>query len=104
VQVHHRELAGGLRVAVRHRHHGGFLQAEHVAHLVVDRERVHQGQLGGARIAEQHIDTLLFEQLQERALSGNDGQGILRVVLREADGGYLRSRYLCSPVRTSSLS
>ena len=105
VQVHDRELAGGLRVAVRHRHHGGFLQAEHVAHLVVDRERVHQRQLGGAGIAEQHIDTFLLQQFQERALSGNDGQGILHVVLRErATGGraYLRSRYLCSPVRTSS--
>ena len=78
MQVDDRELAGGLRVAVRHRHHGGFLQAEHVTHLVVDRERVHQRQFGGARIAEQHLDAFLFEQLQERALSGNDGQGVLR--------------------------
>ena len=34
MQVHHRELAGRLRVAVGHRHHDGLLQAEHVAHVV----------------------------------------------------------------------
>ena len=52
VQVDDRELAGGLRIAVRHADDRRLLQAEHVAQLVVDRERVHQRQFGGARIAE----------------------------------------------------
>ena len=78
VQVHDRELAGGLRVAVGHRHHDGFLQAEHIANVVLDREGVHQRQFGGARIAEQHLDAFLLQDLKERALSGNDGQDFLR--------------------------
>ena len=81
VEVRHRELAGRLRVAVGHRHHGGLLQAEHVAQLVLGRERVHQRQLGGAGIAEQNLDAFLLEQLQEGALSGHDGQRRLQSVL-----------------------
>jgi hypothetical protein len=61
VKIDHGELAGGLRVAVGHADHGRFLQAEHVAQLVVDRERVHQRQFGGAGIAEQNLDALLLE-------------------------------------------
>jgi len=41
VKIGHGELAGGLRVAVGHANHGRLLQAEHIAQLVVDRERVH---------------------------------------------------------------
>ena len=58
-----------------------FLSAEHVAQLVVDRERVHQRQFGGAGIAEQDIDALLFEQLQEGALSGHCGHGFSPIVV-----------------------
>ena len=77
VQVDHRELAGRLRVAVRHRHDGRLLQAEHVAQLVLGRERVHQRQFGGAGIAEHDLDAFLLEQLEEGALSGHDGQEVL---------------------------
>ena len=52
VEVEHRELAGGLGVAVGHRHQRGLLQAEDVADVVLDREGVHQRQFGGAGIAE----------------------------------------------------
>ena len=101
MQVDDRELAGGLRVAVRHRHHDRFLQAEHVADVLLDRERIHQRQLGGARIAEHHLDAFLLEDFQERAFSGYDGQDFLPRVLGMRKRGYLRSRYLCSPDRTS---
>ena len=60
MEVRDRELAGRLRVAVRHRHDGGLLQAEHVAQLVLGRERIHQRQLGGAGIAEQDLDAFLL--------------------------------------------
>ena len=69
----HRELAGGLRVAVGHRHDGGLLQAEHVADLVLGRERIHQRQLGGAGIAEHDLDALLLEQFEEGVLAGHHG-------------------------------
>ena len=69
----HRELAGGLRVAVGHRHQGGLLQAEDVADVVLGRERIHQRQLGGAGIAEHDLDALLLEQIEEGALSGHHG-------------------------------
>src|SRR5262249_18831889 len=49
--------------------------AEHVAQLVLDRERIHQRQLGGAGIAEQDLDPLLLEELQERTLSRHHGHG-----------------------------
>ncbi len=73
VEVAHRQLAGRLRIAVRHRHDGGLLQAEHVADLVLGCERIHQRQLGGAGIAEHDLDALLLEQLEERMLAGHDG-------------------------------
>ncbi len=78
VEIDHRELAGRLRIAVRHADDGRLLQAEHVAQLVVDRERVHQRQFGGAGIAENDVDAFLLEQLQEGALSGHGGQGNLQ--------------------------
>ena len=74
MEVRDRELAGRLRVTVRHRHDAGLLQAEHVAQLVLGRERVHQRQLGGAGIAEQDLDAFLLQELQEGTLSGHDGQ------------------------------
>ena len=80
VKVDHRELAGRLRVAVRHADHGRLLQAEHVAHIVFDRESVHQRQFGGAGIAEHDLDALLLEQFQEGALSGHCGQDSLHRV------------------------
>jgi len=63
------ELAGGLGVAVGHRHQRGLLQAEDVADVMLDREGVHQRQLGGAGIAEHDPDALLLQQVEERALA-----------------------------------
>ncbi len=77
MEVEHGELARGLRIAVRHRHQRGFLQAEDVADVVLDRERIHQRQLGGAGIAEQDIDALLLQQLEEGTLSGHHWQEML---------------------------
>ena len=78
VEVEHRELAGGLGVAVGHRHQRGLLQAEDVADVVLDREGVHQRQFGGAGIAEHDPDALLLEQIEEGAFTGHHGHGILQ--------------------------
>ena len=85
VEVDHRELARRLRIAVRHADDGRLLQAEHVAQLVVDRERIHQRQFGGAGIAEHDVDAFLLEQLQEGALSGHGGQEFLSSVVALLD-------------------
>ncbi len=75
VKIEHREFAGGLRIAVRHRHQRRLLQAEDVADVVLDREGIHQRQFGGAGIAEHHLDALLLEQIEEGAFSTHNGQG-----------------------------
>ncbi len=80
VKIEHRELAGGLRIAVGHRHQRGFLQAEDVSDVVLDREGVHQRQFGGAGIAEHHRDALLLEQIEEGAFSTHHGQGFSPIV------------------------
>ena len=74
VKVEHRETAGGLGIAVGHRHQRRFLQPEDVADVVLDREGVHQRQFGGAGIAEHDRDALLLEQIEEGAFSGHYGQ------------------------------
>jgi hypothetical protein len=76
VEIDHRELAGGLRIAIGHADHARLLQSEHVTQLVFDRERIHQRQFGGPRIAEQNLDALLLEQLKEGAFSTHCGQGV----------------------------
>src|SRR5207244_3936810 len=58
----------------RHGDDRRFLEGEHVAQLVLARERVHQRQLGRPRIAEQDLYAFLLQQLEESALSGHDGQ------------------------------
>ena len=58
--------------------------------LVLDREGVHQRQLGGAGIAEHDLDALLLEQIEEGTLSGHDGQRNPPTV--GAVGGRLRGR------------
>ena len=74
MEIEDREPAGSLGVTVRHRHEGGFLQAEDVFDVMLDREGIHQRQLGGAGIAEHHLDAFLLQQLEEGTLSGHDGQ------------------------------
>ena len=86
VQVDDREPAGRLRIAVGHADDDRLLQGEHVAQVVLGRERVHQRQFGGARIAEDDVDALLLEQLQEGTLSGHEGHYcLLRSSLRGRD-------------------
>ncbi len=78
VEIDHRELARGLRIAIRHPHDGGFLQSKQIPQLILGRERVHQRQFGRAGIAEHDLDALLLEQIEEGALSGHQGQDGLR--------------------------
>ena len=80
VEIDHCELARRLRIAVRHRHDGRFLQAQQVAQLVLGRERIHQRQFGGAGIAEHDLDALLLQNIEEGALSGHDGQEVLQML------------------------
>ena len=87
VEIEHREIAGGLGIAVGHRHQGGLLEAQDVADVVLDREGIHQRQFGGAGIAEHHLDALLLEQVEEGAFSTHYGQDFLqRDCLAESDG------------------
>jgi len=69
VQVHQCEAPRGLRIAVGDAHHCGFLQAEHVAHPFLDRERVHERELGRAGIAEDELDAFLHAEFEESALA-----------------------------------
>ena len=79
MKVQHCEIAGGLRIAVRHRHQGCFLQAQNIADVVLDGEGIHQRQFGGAGIAEHHRDAFLLEQIEKGTFSGHHRQGGLRV-------------------------
>ncbi len=74
MEIKHGETGGGLRIAVGHRHQRGFLEAQDVANVVLDRERVHQRQFGGARIAEHDRDALLLEQIEKGAFSRHHRQ------------------------------
>ena len=56
VNIDDAQLARGHRIAVGHRHHGDFLQAEDVLQPSVGRHRVAKRQLGRAGIAEQKAD------------------------------------------------
>src|SRR5271154_3010530 len=87
MKVQHREIAGGLGIAVGHRHQGCFLEAEDVADVVLDREGVHQRQFGGAGIAEHDRDTLLLEQIEKGAFSGHHGQVSLPSLVIAREGG-----------------
>ena len=103
VKIEHRELAGGLGIAVGHRHQRGLLQAEDVADVVFDREGIHQRQFGGARIAEHDFDALLLEQVEEGAFSGHHGQVSLPLSMvipgRAKREPRERNIYAVSPIR-----
>ena len=70
MDVHGREAARGLGVAAGHGQDRALLQGQHVAGRGLDGQRVHQRQLGRAGIAEDHLDALLAQQLEEGALAG----------------------------------
>ena len=65
VHVAGREPAARPRVAIRHRDHDPLLEAEHVPHVRLAAQGVHDGKLGGARVAEQAIDPFVTQQRQE---------------------------------------
>jgi hypothetical protein len=78
MQIEHGQLAGGLGVAVGHRHQRSLLQAEDVADVVFDREGIHQRQLSGAGVAEHDSNALLLQQVEEGAFTGHHGHGSLQ--------------------------
>ncbi len=65
VQVEERRAAGGPGVPVGHRDRGPLVQAEVVVELRHLGELVHEGQLGGSRVAEDAIDALALGQLDQ---------------------------------------
>ena len=69
------EAPRGLGIAAGHGHDRALLQPQHIARRGLDREGVHQRQLGGARIAEDHLDAFLAQQLQKSALAGHQRHG-----------------------------
>src|SRR5262249_29989863 len=54
-------------------HDRTFLQRQHIARGCLNGERVHQRQLGGAGIAENHLHPFLTQQFEKGALAGDQG-------------------------------
>ena len=69
------EAPGRLGIAPGHGHDRALLQPQHIARRGLDREGIHQRQLGGAGIAEDHLHALLAQQLQKGALAGHQRHG-----------------------------
>jgi hypothetical protein len=65
------QLPGSPSIAVSHRDDDSLLQAQHVAHLRIVGERVHDRQLGCSRVAEEVGDTFRFEQFDESATAAD---------------------------------
>jgi hypothetical protein len=76
MQVHHRQAARRLRVAVGHTHRRCFLQRQHVTQLMFCRERVHQWQFSGARVAEYYAHALLLQQFEQGGLPRHHRHGV----------------------------
>jgi hypothetical protein len=74
-------LAGSTSIAVRHRHDYGFLKAKDVVDLALPAQRLHDRELGGARVTEEVLDAFRGEQAQECVTSVD-----LAHVLRRANG------------------
>ena len=69
------ELPGGLGVPVGHRDDGGLLEPQHVGQRGLLDKAVHERELGRPGIAEQVLDALLLENLQEGALPRRERHG-----------------------------
>ena len=67
VQVEKRGSPGRARVTVSHRDRRSLVQPEVVVELRHPGELVHEGQLGGARVAEDAIDALALGQFDQSA-------------------------------------
>ena len=65
------QLSGSPGIAVSHRDNDRLLQAQHVAHLRIVGERVHDRQLGCSRVAEEVSDAFQFEQFDEGAAAAD---------------------------------
>ena len=65
VQVHEAGLAGGLRVAVGHRHDAGLLQAEHVVEPRAVGQGIDQRQFRGARITEDVLAAFTLQDVEQ---------------------------------------
>ena len=76
------ELARGAREAVRHGHHQRLLQAQHVGEVRMLLERMHDRQLGGARVAEEVRDALVLEEREEGGAAGDAVHGAWSVWMR----------------------
>ena len=104
VHVAGREPSARPRVAVRHRDHDPFLEAEHVAHVRLAAQGVHDGKLGGARVAEQAVDPLVAKQRQEGGPPRDEvparGGGIGRFERHSVPPGMVG--YFTQPVRGST--
>ena len=82
------QLAAGAREAVGHRHHQRLLQAQHVGEVGVLGQRMHDRQLGGARVAEQVRDALVLEQREERGAAGDAVHAWGSVICGGGQGGH----------------
>jgi hypothetical protein len=67
MDVARNQLARGAGIAIGHGDNDRLLQAEHIAHVRIIGERVHDRQFGGSRIAEKVRDALGLQQFDKRA-------------------------------------
>jgi hypothetical protein len=74
MDVARRQLARRADIAVRHRDHDRFLQAERVAHVRIVGERMHHRQFGSAGIAE-HLRHALAAQEFDEGVAAADPVG-----------------------------
>ena len=70
MQVAHGQLASGLGPAIGHAHHHHLVQAEHITQPIFDHEGIEQWQLGRAGVAEDDLDTLRMQDIEEQVLAG----------------------------------
>ena len=75
VHIRSRQPPRGAGIAIGHRHDRRFLQAEHELELRILGHRFHDGELGGARIAEEMRDAFVQQKLDESAPAGDAPHG-----------------------------
>ncbi len=90
VQVDERGPAARPGVAVGHRHRRRLVQGELVGQVGSLRQRVHERQLGGAGIAEDVLDALCAQQLDQRPRSLHKGHGTARLGLHARSQGCIQ--------------
>ncbi|MNT46951.1 hypothetical protein D3C72_1836270 [compost metagenome] len=73
MQVDQGRVARGLRIAVRHAHHTGFLQAQHVAEVVG--KATEHGQFGGSGVGEHRRHANAAHQVVDGVSDSQRGRG-----------------------------